>query len=193
MVVSLLQFGNDFHRSSPKPPFHLISQSSCGKDVIVTRSLSLVLPVANVEKTLTENVQNLFELLNDLTDKFEIILVDQGSIDHTIDVARELAIQYPQVRIAHRCEVDQQADLIHKTLPETTGDLVFLQTGHTGVRPSALRQLWCLDERHTSPSGQQTRVGRLPEPPASLSPQIEESEVDGLRVVRRSKAATHWD
>ena len=159
----------------------------------MSRSLSLVLPIANVEKTLAENVQNLFELLNDLTDKFEIVLVDQGSSDHTIDVAHELAIQYPQVRIAHRAEVDQQADSIEKTLSETTGDLVFVQTGHTGVRPSALRQLWCLDEHHASPSGQQTRVGRLPEPPASLAPQMEGSEVSGLRVVRRSRAATHSD
>lgn len=159
----------------------------------MSRSLSLVLQVANVEKTLAENVQNLFELLNDLTEKFEIILVDQGSTDQTIDVARELAIQYPQVRIAHRDEVDPTADSIDKTLSETTGDIVFVQTGHAGVRPSALRRLWCLNEHRPSPSGRLARVGRLPEPPTSIAPPSAEDETGGLRVVRRPWAPAHSD
>lgn len=159
----------------------------------MSRSLSLVLQVANVEKTLAENVQNLFELLNDLTEKFEIVLVDQGSTDQTIDVARELAIQYPQVRIARRDEVDRSADSIDKTLSETTGDIVFVQTGHAVVRPSVLRQLWCLDEHRGSPSGRLARVGRLPVPPATVPPSSAEDDTGGLRVVRRPWAPSHSD
>ena len=159
----------------------------------MSRSLSLVLQVANVEETLAENVQNLFELLNDLTERFEIVLVDQGSTDQTIDVARELAIQYPQVRIAHRDEIDQSADSIDKTLLKTTGDIVFAQTGHAGVRPSALRQLWGLNEHRASPSARLARMGRLPEPPALTCPPSEEDETGGLRVVRRPRAPSHSD
>ncbi len=180
----------------------------------MSRSLSLILPIANVERTLAENVQELFELLNDLTDQFEILLLDQGSSDHTIDVARELATVYPQVRVAHCDGGDQGGDLMDKTLAETTGDIVFVLSGRDGVRPSALRQLWCLNEQSTSPNRRLDRVGRLPEPPeyiesgnrilansdtevgclleplAATAPHPTGGEVSGLRVVRRPIATS---
>lgn len=159
----------------------------------MSRSLSLVLPIANVEKTLAENMQNLFELLNDLTDKFEIILVDQGSTDHTIDVARELAILYPQVRVAQRDEIDQGEVSMDKTLAETTGDIVFVQTGHAGLRPSALRQLWSQNEHGTRPSTRLSRVGRLPEPPLLTENNSIGGSLHGLKVIQRSATASRLE
>ena len=62
-------------------------------------SLSLVLPVRNAERTLVQRVGRLLDLLPDLTSRFEIVVVDDGSSDHTAEVAGELARQYPQLRL----------------------------------------------------------------------------------------------
>jgi len=151
----------------------------------VSRSLSLVLPVCNVEKTLPENVQHLFEILNDLTDKFEVVLVDQGSSDHTIDVAQELAVEYPQVRVSRRTPMDSKNDSIDQTLAETTGDIVFVQNGHATVRPSALRQLWELNEPTPPLENKASSTKRLPGLPSKVCPQSCGSEVGGLRMICR--------
>jgi glycosyltransferase involved in cell wall biosynthesis len=153
----------------------------------VSRSLSLVLPVCNAERTLAENVQHLFEILNDLTDNFEVLLVDQGSIDHTIDVAQDLAIQYPQVRLARRETVDRDAAFVDRTLAETTGDIVFVQRGHAGVRPSTLKQLWELNDNESALKGETNPMEtRRKQPPKEerLTPR---AEIEGLMMICRSR------
>jgi len=62
-------------------------------------SLSVVLPVQNAEGTLAKQVALLLEIVPDLSDRFEILLVDDGSTDHTLDLAQELARRYPQLRV----------------------------------------------------------------------------------------------
>jgi glycosyltransferase involved in cell wall biosynthesis len=152
----------------------------------VSRSLSLILPVCNAEKTLAESVQHLFEVLNDLTEKFEVLLVDQGSSDHTLDVAQDLAVQYPQVRLARREAADRDFESIDQTLASTTGDIVFVQTGHAGVRPSALRQLWEMHDSSPGPDGSRARLRRLPGIPQRTHAQPACAEIGGLKMIRRS-------
>jgi glycosyltransferase involved in cell wall biosynthesis len=155
----------------------------------VSRSLSLVLPVCNAERTLAENVQHLFEILNDLTDRFEVLLVDQGSIDHTIDVAQDLAIQYPQVRLARRETVDREDPSLDRTLAETTGDIVFVQRGHAGVRPSALRQLWELNDNASAPEANRITTKKLSRSPSKDETQTPRAEIEGLTMICRSHPA----
>lgn len=65
----------------------------------LTPSLSVIVPVRNAEETLAAAVQSLLETLPDLTQRFEILIVDDASTDHTADVADELRRTYPQVRV----------------------------------------------------------------------------------------------
>jgi glycosyltransferase involved in cell wall biosynthesis len=65
----------------------------------VNLTLGIVLPVSNAEWTLRRQVQDLLDTLPDLVSRFEILIVDDGSTDQTAEVAHELAIQYPQVRV----------------------------------------------------------------------------------------------
>jgi glycosyltransferase involved in cell wall biosynthesis len=59
--------------------------------------LSIIVPVRNVEATLAARIEKLLDLAHDHGSRFEIVLVDDGSRDHTVDVARDLSRQYPQV------------------------------------------------------------------------------------------------
>ena len=73
-------------------------------------SLSYILPVRNAETTLRTDVLRLLDLLPDLAPKFELVVVDDGSVDHTNDVARELAREFPQIRVLrHNKPVGQEA------------------------------------------------------------------------------------
>jgi glycosyltransferase involved in cell wall biosynthesis len=151
----------------------------------VSRSLSLVLPACNAERTLAENMQHLFEILNDLTDRFEVVLVDQGSVDHTVDVAQDLAVLYPQVRLARRQTVDRDDASMDRTLAETTGDIVFVQRGHAGVRPSALRQLWELNATASPLEATSRPMEHPPLPPTKDETQAAFAEIEGLAMICR--------
>lgn len=65
----------------------------------VSDSLSIIVPVQNAEATLRGQVEQLLELLPDLAPRFDVLIVDDGSSDHTVDLARALACEYPQVRL----------------------------------------------------------------------------------------------
>jgi glycosyltransferase involved in cell wall biosynthesis len=49
----------------------------------VSISLSFVLPVYNAEATLAREVRHLLDLLAELSVNFELLLIDDGSVDDT--------------------------------------------------------------------------------------------------------------
>ena len=51
------------------------------------KSLSVVVPVHNAERNLTQRIGRLLEVLPDLVAKFEVLIVDDGSADQTMEVA----------------------------------------------------------------------------------------------------------
>lgn len=62
-------------------------------------SLSLVLPAYNEEANIGEVTREALATLPRFTDSFQIIIVDDGSRDRTADVASEIAVQDPRVRV----------------------------------------------------------------------------------------------
>ena len=63
------------------------------------KSLTIVLPVHNAESRLRKNVRELLELASELTARFGVLIIDDGSTDATYEVAEELASYFPQVTI----------------------------------------------------------------------------------------------
>jgi glycosyltransferase involved in cell wall biosynthesis len=64
--------------------------------------LTIVLPIYNGETRLRECVGEILELASELTTRFGVVIIDDGSTDATFEVAEELAAQYPQSRGHHR-------------------------------------------------------------------------------------------
>jgi glycosyltransferase involved in cell wall biosynthesis len=110
----------------------------------VNDSLSIIVPVRNVEATLPEQVHHLLDLLPDLTSRFEIIVVDDGSTDHTLETARELASQYPQVRLRSHAQPRGQAEAVRTGLALAEGQTILIQEDSAGPSPTELRRLWSL-------------------------------------------------
>src|SRR3989344_2058846 len=64
-------------------------------------SVSFFCPAYNDEKNLPRLIPGVVDFLQKITDKFEIIIIEDGSPDGTGRVADELAQQLPNIRVIH--------------------------------------------------------------------------------------------
>jgi glycosyltransferase involved in cell wall biosynthesis len=91
------------------------------------RSLTVLLPVRDVQSTLADTVAEVLDTASDLTDRFELVIIDDGSTDATSEVAHELARHYPQVRsIRHSKPLGNDAAL-RTGLAESRGETVLVR------------------------------------------------------------------
>jgi len=61
--------------------------------------ISVVVPVYNEEENLPILIHQLMEVLEELRKPYEMIFVDDGSVDGSRNIIREMAAQYPQIRL----------------------------------------------------------------------------------------------
>ena len=63
------------------------------------RSITVLVPALNEERTLAPTVKRLIDALTITIEDFEIVVIDDGSSDKTRTVAGQLAVEYPFVRV----------------------------------------------------------------------------------------------
>ena len=99
------------------------------------RSLTVLLPVQDVQSTLADTVAEVLEAASDLTDRFELLIIDDGSTDATCEVTEELIRHYPQVRaIRHSRPLGHDAAL-RTGLAQSHGEVVFVrEPGHSTMQ-----------------------------------------------------------
>ena len=168
----------------------------------MNRSLSVVLPVRNAGLTLADNLKHVFDVLADLTERFEVLLVDEGSTDHTVELAHELSIEYPQLRVSRRTGERVESTDIESGLDQTNGEVVFFHESEARFSPRVLRQLWesCHKEeadkgmlqRHYSQGGThisaRTHRNSTPRPLGICTERV--TELDGVRMIQRAGQPT---
>lgn len=110
----------------------------------MTDSLSIVVPVCNAEAVLAGQVARLLDILPDLTSRFEIVVVDDASTDHTVELARELAVQFPQLKLVRHRERRGAPAAVRTGLQWATGRTVFVQEDVASLSTRDLRRLWSL-------------------------------------------------
>lgn len=115
-------------------------------------SLSIIVPVRNAERTLPAHLGRLLDLLPDLTHRFEIVVVDDASTDHTVDLVRDLSREFPQIRLL-RHAVPQGLKVAIKTGRRwAQGQTVLCQQDLGSVRASHLRRQWAVRRDHSPPA-----------------------------------------
>jgi glycosyltransferase involved in cell wall biosynthesis len=147
---------NDELRTAPLP----------GTGGQVDPSLSVVLPVHNAEATLTGLIHELLEILPDIAPRFEIVVVDDGSTDHTEEILHDFSRCYPQLGVVRHQRRRGNSAAIQTGMARTTGDIVFVQEDATGISASEIRRLW--DMRHD----QQLIMARAEKPRPPLNPHL---------------------
>jgi glycosyltransferase involved in cell wall biosynthesis len=110
--------------------------------VVAQLSLSVVIPVHNAEKSLASKIGQLLDYLPDLTTNFEILIINDGSNDHTEEIAYDLAREFPQVRVAHHEMRRGERGVIETGLAQTIGDILFVQDENAALDSGKLHRLW---------------------------------------------------
>ncbi len=119
-------------------------------------SLTIVVPVRNAEGVLREQVQQLLETAEDAASHFEILLVDDDSDDQTEEVARDLAREYPQVRVMRHHRRSGRDAAVRTGLLHSRGNVVFIHDAEPMPRGEELRNVCELGgPKHLVVKGQQ--------------------------------------
>jgi hypothetical protein len=109
---------------------------------LLERSVTVVLPVHNAESTLHSTVQQILDVLPDLTRRFDVLIVDDDSSDGTREIAHDLARDYPQVRVCRRSRGLSRPAAIRAALEQSQGEVVLLHEEDQGTPIDAIHRLW---------------------------------------------------
>lgn len=105
-------------------------------------SLSVSLPVRNAPGTLSSTVAQLMEILPELVSDFELIVVDNASTDSTAEVAHELSLQYPQIRVTRLSEPVGYEQIVRRSTRDAIGDVFLFADKGCELDPLQLHKLW---------------------------------------------------
>jgi len=100
------------------------------------RSVSILLPVYNAESTLSDTVTDVLEVASDLSNCFELVIIDDGSADATSEVIDDLIHSYPQIRAVRHGEHLGPEAAIRTGLKHSTAEVILLRdTAHRQAKP----------------------------------------------------------
>ena len=100
-----------------------------------TNSLSVVIPIYNDEEVIGELLRRLTAVVEDIVSEYEIILVDDGSRDHSWEIMQQERAQRDHLRIARLSRNFGQQNAIAAGLSLTTKDLIVLMDSDLQDRP----------------------------------------------------------
>jgi glycosyltransferase involved in cell wall biosynthesis len=109
-------------------------------------TLSMLLPVYNAHHNLERSAGEILELLGEMSDHFELCILDDGSTDDTAEAAGELAASYPQVRVIRHPVRLGLAEALQTGLDNTLCETILFGHDDYSLDPYDLMTLWRLRE-----------------------------------------------
>ena len=108
-------------------------------------SISAFFPAYNDAGTISSMVITVLLTLRELTDDYEVVVVNDGSADHTAAVLDELARVYPgEVRIIHHPQNRGYGGALRSGFYSATRDWIFYTDGDAQYDPRELKNLAAL-------------------------------------------------
>jgi glycosyltransferase involved in cell wall biosynthesis len=104
--------------------------------------LSIFFPAYNDSGTIASLVITARATAQKLTDDFEIIVVNDGSKDHTAQLADELAQTYPEVRVIHHPVNRGYGGALRSGFAGALKELIFYTDGDAQYDPAEMETLW---------------------------------------------------
>ncbi|MEN1678086.1 MAG: glycosyltransferase family 2 protein [Planctomycetota bacterium] len=108
----------------------------------MNQSLTVVLPVHNAESTLRQSVERVLEVAGELTPDLRLLIIDDGSMDDSFDVAQEMAARYRQVRVIRQAQRRGLGPTINAVRRRVNADVVMVHDGVSKINAEQLRMLW---------------------------------------------------
>jgi glycosyltransferase involved in cell wall biosynthesis len=104
--------------------------------------LSIFFPAYNDSGTIASLVITARQAAERLTSDFEIIIVDDGSVDATPAIADELARTYPEVRVIHHATNRGYGGALRSGFLGARKEWIFYTDGDAQYDPAELAALW---------------------------------------------------
>lgn len=102
-------------------------------------SISVFLPAYNEEENIEEAVMNTVNVLRDISDDWEVIVVNDASQDRTGEIADRLAAEIPQVRAIHHPQNTRLGGALRTGFSNSKKELVFYTDADNPVDMNDLR------------------------------------------------------
>jgi len=104
--------------------------------------LTIFFPAYNDSGTIASLVIAARKTARQLTSNFEIVVVNDGSVDGTPEIADELARTYPEVRVVHHVKNRGYGGALRSGFEHARKDLIFYTDGDAQYDPGELQMLW---------------------------------------------------
>ena len=104
--------------------------------------LSVFFPAYNDSGTIASMVIRAVQAASELTPDYEVIVVNDGSVDATAAIADELSRTYPHVRVIHHGNNRGYGGALQTGFAASTKELIFYTDGDAQYDPAELAALW---------------------------------------------------
>jgi len=104
--------------------------------------LSVFFPAYNDSGTIASMVIGAVQAAAELTPDYEVIVVNDGSVDATPAIIDELARTYPRVRVIHHAQNRGYGGALQTGFRSATKELIFYTDGDAQYDPAELAALW---------------------------------------------------
>ncbi|MBD3155493.1 MAG: glycosyltransferase [Candidatus Aenigmarchaeota archaeon] len=101
--------------------------------------VSVLMPAYNKEKTVFESIKKMKGVLNDLNLDHEIIVVNDGSMDHTLDEMRRAKEINNDIRLVHYDINEGKGNALKYGFKFSDGNLIYFQDADTDLNPDKLK------------------------------------------------------
>lgn len=105
-------------------------------------SISLVISALNEEILLEDFVFEVIDIISSRTDKYEIILIDDGSTDRTGIIMNHIAQKYPEVRVLHNTRNLGLGASYKRSIAEAKYDYLMMLCGDGGMPSESLPDIF---------------------------------------------------
>lgn len=103
-------------------------------------TLSVVIPCYNEELTLEQCVLSVLSIADDEL-IVELVIVDDGSTDGSLELARSLSMQHPKISVHSNGSNQGKGAALRNGFKHATGDFIAVQDADLEYRPSDLKSL----------------------------------------------------
>lgn len=99
------------------------------------KKLSVVIPVYNEEKYISTTIQRVLDV-NLENVSIEIVVVDDGSKDRTVEILQGLAAEHPKVKVYQQPVNMGKGAALRRGFQEASGDIILIQDADLEYDPS---------------------------------------------------------